>query len=214
MVGPINSCSSLIALSPQVGFKIYAQSYLFIGLMEMLCAMSMFFLYMWQDAGIPVGDMWLLYENWSDGFHGYTADELNSFLSTGQCVYFVTLVVLQIFNLFSVRSKRMSLLQANPLSKERRNLWLFVGPSESAKCLNLESACTDASSPRLTVISIAIALIVTLVPGIQNLFGTAAVPVRFWFIPVGLGLGILIMDELRKLTVRTWPSGPVARLAW
>jgi len=95
-------------------------------------------------------------------------------------------------NLFSIRNKRMSILQADPFTKKRRNPYLLGG----------------------IVASLVIAVFVTMEPGIQSIFGTATVPIEFWLIPLPLALGVLIMDELRKLAVRTWPKGPIARIAW
>ncbi|KAI9691942.1 MAG: hypothetical protein M1822_008015 [Bathelium mastoideum] len=77
-----------------INFKVYGQSYLFIGVMETVCAHSMFFFYMYKKAGIPFHELVFLFEGYSDGFHGYTADELTHFNVVGQCVYFVTLVIL------------------------------------------------------------------------------------------------------------------------
>jgi sodium/potassium-transporting ATPase subunit alpha len=51
-------------------------------------------------------------------------------------------------------------------------------------------------------------------PGIQSIFGTATVPIEFWLIPIPLALGILMMDEVRKVVVRAYPNGPVAKVAW
>jgi sodium/potassium-transporting ATPase subunit alpha len=175
-----------------INLKIYTQSYLFIGVMETVCAHSMFFLYFYKKAGIPFRDLVFLFEGYTDGFHGYTADELAHFNVVGQCVYFVTLVILQWGNIMSIRNKRLSILQADPIRKERRNPWLIVS----------------------ILISLAIAIFVTEVPGIQSLFGTASIPIEFWLLPLPLALGILVMDEIRKLIVRTWPKGPVARIAW
>lgn len=100
----------------------------------------------------------------------------------------MTLVILQIFNLNSVRNKRLSILQRGP----QTNKWLWVFP----------------------LFSVGIAIFVTEVPGIQSLFGTASVPIKHWLLPIPLGVGLLVMDELRKLAVRGWPNGPVARVAW
>lgn len=176
-----------------INLKIYAQSYLFIGVMETLCAHSMFFLYMYKYAGIPPSGLFLAFEKYNtDGYYGHTADELAYFNTVGQCVYFVTLVICQWGNILSIRNKRMSILQADPFRKERRNPWLLLS----------------------MIISLAIAIFVTEEPGIQSLFGTASVPLEFWFIPLPLALGILIMDELRKLVVRTRPKGWLARIAW
>ena len=175
-----------------INLKIYVQSYLFIGVMETLIAHSMFFLYYWRHAGIPVSALFLAFEKYQAGFYGYTEDQLNAFNVTGQSVYFVTLVILQLGNILSIRNKRLSILQADPVRKQRRNPWLLLS----------------------AVISISIAIFVTEEPGIQTLFGTGSVPVEFWFIPVPLALGILFMDEIRKLIVRCWPKGFLARIAW
>jgi len=175
-----------------INFKIYAQSYLFIGVMETITAHAMFFFYMWKHARIPVGSLFLAFEKYSDGFFGHTQAELTHFNNTGQCVYFVTLVILQWGNLLSIRNKRLSILQADPIRAKRRNPWLLLG----------------------ALSALIIAIFVTEVKGIQNLFNTASVPIEFWLIPIPLALGILMMDELRKLLVRTFPKGPIAKIAW
>jgi sodium/potassium-transporting ATPase subunit alpha len=175
-----------------INLRIYGQSYLFVGVMEAFSAHAMFFLYMWRHAGIPFSDLIFSFENYTDGFHGYTQDQLNHFTNVGQCCYFVALVIMQWGNVLSVRSKRMSLLQADPIRPARRNPWL----------------------PLAILISLVIAIFVTEVPGLQNLFSTASVPIEFWLIPLGLAMGILCMDELRKVLVRLFPKGPVDWASW
>lgn len=172
--------------------RIYIQAYLFTGFMETCTAHAMFFFYYWRKTGIPIREMFFLFEGYTEGFHGYTQEELAKFNATGQCVYFVTLVILQWGNILAVRNRRLSILQADPFTKARRNPWLLLS----------------------LLISLAIAIFVTEVPGIQTLFGTASVPIEFWLIPIPLALGILIMDEIRKVLVRTFPKGPIARIAW
>ncbi|RSH83619.1 hypothetical protein EHS25_005523 [Saitozyma podzolica] len=168
--------------------KIYGQSYLFMGTMDKVTTHAMFFYYMWTAAGIPITSMFFAFANYSDGFYGWSQDELNNFLSTGQCIYFVTLVILQIGNLNSVRNKRLSTFQNGP----HKNPALFLGP----------------------IISLAIAIFVTMEPGLQILFGTATVPIKFWLLPIPLAVGLKLMDEIRKLAARTWPKGPIAKVAW
>ncbi|OAQ59387.1 Na/K ATPase alpha 1 subunit [Pochonia chlamydosporia 170] len=175
-----------------ISLKIYIQAYLFTGFMETCTAHAMFFLYYWKEAGIPISSLFFAFEKYTDGFYGYTQDELTHFNAVGQGVYFVTLVILQWGNILAVRNRRLSILQADPITEKRRNPWLILS----------------------MVISLAIAIFVTEVPGIQNLFGTASVPIQFWFIPIPLALGILCMDEIRKLIVRLFPNGPVAKIAW
>ncbi|KAJ5096959.1 hypothetical protein N7456_007680 [Penicillium angulare] len=175
-----------------INLRIYGQSYLFVGVMEAFSAHAMFFVYMYNAAGIPFHDLIFAFEKYTDGFHGYTMDELNHFNYVGQCVYFVTLVIMQWGNILSVRSKRMSLLQADPVRPARRNPWL----------------------PLAMIISLIIAIFVTEEPGLQSLFLTASVPIKYWFIPLALAMGVLIMDELRKVLVRLFPKGPVAWVSW
>lgn len=175
-----------------INLRIYGQSYLFIGVMEALCAHSMFFLYMYRAAGIPFHALVFAFESFSDGFYGYSAEELTHFNNVGQCVYFVTLVILQWGNILAVRNKRMSIVQADPIRKQRRNPWLALAMA----------------------VSLGIAIFVTEVPGMQYLFDTASVPLEYWFIPLGLALGILMMDEIRKLLVRLFPKGLIAKISW
>ncbi|KAL3468172.1 putative Na/K ATPase alpha 1 subunit [Aspergillus heterothallicus] len=175
-----------------INLKVYVQSYLFIGIMETTTAHAMYFLYYWKHARIPVRDLFFAFENYTAGFHGYTQAQLTHFNVTGQSVYFITLLILQWGNILSVRNKRLSVLQADPIRKGRRNPWLI------ASC----------------IVSLSIAVFVTQEPGIQRIFGTAAAPLEFWLIPIPLAVGILFMDEMRKLLVRCWPRGPIARIAW
>ena len=174
-----------------INFKIYGQAYLFIGVMETISAHAMYFLYLYRHAKIPIRDLFFAWD-FTDGFHGYTQAELNHFVTVGQGVYFVTLVIMQCGNLLSVRNKRMSILQASPFTGARRNPWLLAG----------------------MVMSISIAVFVTMVPGIQRIFVTATVPIEFWLIPIPLALGVLVFDETRKLLVRLYPTGVLAKIAW
>lgn len=175
-----------------INMRIYGQAYLFVGVMEAFSAHAMFFLYMWTAAKIPFNDLVFAFGKYTAGFHGYSQEQLTHFNHVGQCVYFVTLVILQWGNILSVRSKRMSLLQADPIRPARRNPWL----------------------PLAMLISLVIAIFVTEVPGLQTLFGTSSVPIEFWLIPLGLAFGVLLMDELRKVLVRLFPKGPVAWVSW
>ncbi|CAG7558902.1 unnamed protein product [Fusarium equiseti] len=175
-----------------INAKIYTQAYLFTGTMETITAHAMFFLYMWRHAKLSASDLFFLFEGYSEGYHGYTKDELTKFNNTGQCVYFITLVFLQWGNILAVRNRRLSIFQANPITKAHRNPWLILS----------------------MLISLCIAIFVTEVPGIQKLFDTASVPIEFWLIPIPLGLGILLVDEIRKFFVRKYPKSFIARIAW
>ena len=57
----------------------------FIGLMMWPSAMSMWFLYM-SKQGLGFYDVILVYDKWTDGYKGYTIDQLTHFVSVGQCI--------------------------------------------------------------------------------------------------------------------------------
>ncbi|RAH47860.1 cation-translocating P-type ATPase [Aspergillus brunneoviolaceus CBS 621.78] len=175
-----------------INLKIYGQAYLFIGVIEAVSAHAMFFLYMYKHAGIPFHALVFAFGKYADGFYGYTEAELAHFNAVGQSVYFVSLVIMQWGNILSVRNKRRSILQADPLRKKQRNLWL----------------------PLAILVSLAIAIFVTEEPGLQSLFNTASIPLEFWCIPLGLAVGVLMMDEIRKVVVSMFPHSVVAKVAW
>src|ERR1700733_5548056 len=90
------------------------------------------------------------------------------------------------------RTRTRSILQANPLWGPNKNLYLFA-----AFCGSL-----------------CIALIILYVPVFNDVLGTSPIPVKYWFIPFGWGAAILMVDEIRKLLVRTYPNSLIARIAW
>ena len=54
----------------------------------------------------------------------------------------------------------------------------------------------------------------TYLPQLQIVLGTSRVPAEHFFLPVAFGLGVLLLDEGRKYTVRRWPIGFTAKFAW
>ncbi|RIA98676.1 hypothetical protein C1645_748901 [Glomus cerebriforme] len=175
-----------------VNTKLILQAYGFIGIMEMLFAHWMFFMYLSSYGGITFRDTVFAFNNWRDGFMGKTIDELNELNYTGQSVYFVSLVIMQFGNLLSTRTRRRSIIQSNPFSGPTRNLYLFGGMA----------------------VSLITALIILHVPFFNNVFYTRPIPVQFYFIPLGFATFILMMDETRKLLVRAYPKSFLDRIAW
>jgi len=172
-------------------WRLFVQIYLFLGLMAWPCCMAMWFVWMDQN-GLRFYDVILVYNKWKDGWQGKSATELASLVYTGQCIFYVTMVFIQYGNLLAIRNRRVSMLQSNPLWGPRRNLVVPVG-----------------------MVGTALIAIVNLYgPGLQKVFNTTPIPGRFWGPPFGFALGILIMDELRKLIVRTYPKSIVAKIAW
>jgi len=172
-------------------WKLFFQIYLFLGLMSWPCAMSMWFVYMRQQ-GLGFHDVFLAYNNWAAGYHGYTLDQLNHFVYVGQCIYYVTMVFMQYGNLLAIRNRRVSLLQSNPLWGPRKNYAVPIGMVATAL----------------------IAVINLYGPGLQKVFNTTPIPGMFWGPPFAFALGILCVDETRKLIVRTYPKSIVAKMAW
>jgi len=172
-------------------WRFFIQIYLFIGLMMWPCAMSMWFLYMSQQ-GLGFYDVILVYNKWTDGYKGFTIEQLNHFVFVGQCIYYITMVFMQYGGLLSVRNRRVSILQSNPLWGPRRNLVVPMG-----------------------MIGTALIGVTNLYgPGLQKVFSTTPIPGMFWGLPFTFALGILCMDEMRKLIVRTYPNSIIAKMAW
>jgi sodium/potassium-transporting ATPase subunit alpha len=174
------------------------------GSMQTICSLGMFFMYMKEYTGLGWNDWVGTYNSgpwgpadsptWGTDSSGnqLTAEQFAQLNYNGQCVTFVTLVILQWGNILSIRNRKLSILQADPFRAKRRNLWLFLG----------------------MLCSLIVAIIVTEVPWIQNTLLTGSVPIKYWFLPVPLAVGILAMDETRKLLVRSFPNSIVAKLAW
>ncbi len=97
---------------------------------------------------------------------------------------YVTIVFMQYGGLLAVRNRRVSILQSNPLWGPRQNLMVPVG----------------------MVFTMLIAVVNLYGPGLQDVFATTPIPGMFWGLPFTFALGILVMDELRKLIVRTYPK--------
>ncbi|EPT02641.1 K P-type ATPase [Fomitopsis schrenkii] len=164
-------------------WRFFIQVYLFVGLMMWPCCMGMWFLYMHQQ-GLGFYDVLLVYNKWTDGYKGFSTDELTHFVSVGQCIFYVTMVICQYGGLLAVRNRRVSILQSNPLWGPRRNLIIFAGMAGTAL----------------------VAIVNLYGPGLQHVFGTDPIPGMFWGIPFAFAAGILLMDEIRKSLVRAYPK--------
>jgi hypothetical protein len=91
---------------------------------------------------------------------------------------------MQYGGLLSIRNRRVSILNSNPLWGKRRNLVVPAG-----------MLCTAL-----------IGVTNLYGPGLQHVFGTTPIPGKFWGIPFGFALGILVVDETRKAIVRSYPK--------
>jgi len=177
---------------PMVNIKLLLHAYGFIGMMETFSAFFIWFYYMNAYGGFGPGDLILAFNNWQDGYMGYSIDQLNEFLFTGQSVFFVSLVIVQFGNLMSTRTRHLSFFQHLPWKSKTRNMRLYVAMLAS-----------------LVLAGIAIYL-----PFFNNVFQTTAIPTECWFMPIPFAIWIFLSEELRKYLVRRFPNSIIAKLAW
>jgi sodium/potassium-transporting ATPase subunit alpha len=165
-----------------VDYKLILQAYGFVGLTETLTSFAMAYWYA-QRQGLHFSMLWFSFTSSPDGFD---ADRAIAILNTASSIYFVNLVVMQWFNLFALRTRRLSVLQHS------FNWYLLPA----------------------IVFALIIAIIFLYVPKFHTVLGTSTVPVEYWFLPMGFGMGLLLLDEGRKFVVRNYPRSFIAKIAW
>jgi sodium/potassium-transporting ATPase subunit alpha len=99
-------------------------------------------------------------------------------------ISYVTVAIGQYGTLLSVRNRRVSMLQSNPLWGPRRNLLVLVGMTGT----------------------VLICIVNLYGRGFQQVFNTRPIPGMYWGLPFTFALGILLMDEVRKAIVRKYPK--------
>ncbi|KAI8904894.1 HAD-like domain-containing protein, partial [Entophlyctis helioformis] len=176
-------------------WRFFLQIYGFLGLMIWPSCFLIMFMY-YSSVGLGFYDLMLMFDSW--GTPGtvsgdkFSAEELAAVVATAQCVFHVAMVTINTWVFFIVRNRRVSILESNPFYGPRRNLLVFV----------------------TITVSYLIAITNLYTPGIQYVFLTTPVPLMYWFLPWAFGAAILIVDELRKLIVRSFPNSLVAKCAW
>ncbi|KAI0041569.1 sodium-potassium ATPase [Auriscalpium vulgare] len=162
-------------------WKLYLHAYVFLGIIESLCAFSMSFWFL-QRRGLPFSSLALGFGNWP----GLT-DEL---LHEAQSVFFFTLIIMQWGNLLATRTRKSSILQQPPSWGINKTI--------------VPAALT----------ALAIGIFFSYPSFFHTIFKTHGIPAEYFFLPMAFGLGILMLDEIRKLVVRTYPNGFLAKIAW
>lgn len=172
-----------------VDWKLLTQGYFICGTLECLCSMSMAYWYL-QRNGIPFGDITLKYGSLPSHLDAdYVAEKEH----VASSIYFVTLVVMQFFNLFAVRTRFQSIFTHPPLfNKETRNIRLFFSIG----------------------FSIAVIFFFCYIPWFQKVILSTKVPVEYFFLPAAFGFAWLCIDELRKLVARRYPKSLIAKISW
>jgi sodium/potassium-transporting ATPase subunit alpha len=165
-----------------VDWKFLIQAYAFMGTMITFFSQCLFFWYMQWYPKLSPSDILLSFGAWpSEGYKGYTLDQINQFYYEGQTVTFISIVYLQIFgNLLSTRTHIKSFFQQSPWKKKTRNLWIFLAE----------------------FVSTAIMIFIIFVPFTNDIFNTRPPPVQFFFLPLIFAFIVFLADELRKLAAR------------
>ncbi|BCS24978.1 cation-translocating P-type ATPase [Aspergillus puulaauensis] len=172
-----------------VDAKLLGHAYFFIGLYECFMSYAMAFWYM-QRKGIPFSAMVLRYGSMDPQ---YDPDYVTQVANEASSIYFVNLVFMQFFNLLAVRTRRLSIFQQPPiLKRETQNLLLFPAMG----------------------FALCVVFIFLYIPALHDSIDTTTVPVEHFFLPIAFGLGLLFLDEVRKYSVRRWPKGVLAKIAW
>lgn len=99
---------------------------------------------------------------------------------------------MQFFNLLSSRTRYASFFTHNPFFGKSRNLTILYG----------------------IIFSSFVGLFITLVPWFNAIFKTRPVPIQYVLPALGLGAGLFLLDEIRKLIVRRHPYSLLAKMAW
>ena len=173
-----------------VDWRLLLQAYGFVGILESICSFAMSFWYL-QRHGLPFGTLWFSFGTIPTPA-GQTEDDVSYHLTVASSIYFVTLVVMQWFNLLALRTRHLSIFSHPPILNARTRNWLLF--------------------PAI-LFALVVALVFTLSPGIDYL-GCEKVPIEYWFLPTAFGVGLLSLEELRKMLVRKYPDGTVAKIAW
>ena len=170
--------------------KLLLYAYFFLGVFESFFSLLMFFTYLYIYGGFHPSEVFLAFDKWKANYTGRFIDEFNStagtdalneLLYTGQTVTFVALVMVQTFgNVFITRTHYLSFIQSFPLTKRHRNVWIFVAQA----------------------VTVGLMFAIIYLPFCQSIFNTRAIPVMFYFLPIGFSAVFICLDELRKLLVR------------
>ncbi|KAI9825267.1 MAG: hypothetical protein M1832_001301 [Thelocarpon impressellum] len=172
-----------------VDWQLILQAYGFIGVLETIASFAMSYWYL-ERSGIPFSALWFKFGELPPGIEQEFYDARLNYASS---IYFVSLVVMQWFNLMALRTRRLSIFQHPPaFSKHTQNLYLFPA----------------------IAFSLCMAIFWLYIPQLQDVLSTSRVPAEYFFLPAAFGIGILLLDEARKYAVRRWPNGLLAKCAW
>jgi sodium/potassium-transporting ATPase subunit alpha len=170
-------------ISYETVLKIFFQT----GLIQSTIAFFMYFFTMFEY-GIDINQLLFAFEKWQTAgdFAGANLQTRTEALRQAQTGYFVALVMTQIINLFTVRTRYQSFFK----QKFRASLILIA----------------------IGEISIVIFLCFT--TPLYTYLGTSYANWFHFVFPLIMGLSIFVVDEFKKLLVRKFPQTSLVKLAW
>jgi len=175
--------------------KLIFFAYFQMGMVESFAAFFMYFYYM-SDNGIKPGDLVFAFNKWNNpnGYCGKTPNELNELLYTSQSIYFFTLVIAQFGNVFSIRTRTLSLFQHPPIfnSSGHNNYKIFYA----------------------VIFSFCASIFITYLPFFNSFFYTRPVPWKYIGMAFIFPIIVFIYDETRKWLIRRYPKSLLAKIAW
>ncbi|UJR08037.1 hypothetical protein I4U23_012314 [Adineta vaga] len=173
-------------------WKLLVHAYLIVGNIECFAAFFCFFWY-YSSQNIPLSSIFFTYANYGTNPPiNKTSNELLLVQENGQCIYYIALCIMQMFNLLTTRTRHLSFFQHNPFFGKARNLTILIG----------------------IIFSAAVGLVITLVPWFNSVFKTEPVPVKYVCPALGFGAALFLFDEIRKFFVRRYPKSFIAKMAW
>lgn len=172
--------------------SLLVNSYLLTGALECVACFASFSIVLLRNGFQPL-DLFRSNDYFSDNAPAYvTADGATHdaasqlrVLGQAQTAYFLTLVICQVFNLISCKTRLMSIFKHG-----------------------MKNMIVNAA----IVISISICVLLIYVPGIGVVFGTSPLDAIYWAIPLPIAVCVLLWSELRKLICRTWPKGLASKI--
>ena len=166
-----------------VSTRLLIYGFLFIGILECVTAMAMAFWYL-QRKGIPFSVLLFSFGSYPSQYNeGYITAQLN----TASSIYFVNLVIMQIFNGLGMRTRSVSILQQVPfIKKKTKNLPLLVAMlfALAVGIFNILEGLTS------------VVFFFCYIPWFRAVIGTAKVPFEYYLFPIGFGMVTLLIEEL------------------
>lgn len=175
-----------------VTVSLLANSYLMTGVIECVACFASFSIVLIRNGYQPL-QLFTKNSYFHDNAPAYVttdgtshdATQQMSVLAEAQTAYFLTLVICQVFNLISCKTRFMSIFMHG-----------------------IRNMIVNAA----VVVAVALCVLLIYVPGMSVVFGTTPLDALYWAIPLPIALCVFLWSEIRKFICRTWPRGIVRKI--